>query len=104
MIHISNKSVLNESFGVDVVNAVWQKGQIVAGYDSNTWRKDSCGAWINRHEYGNTDSNYGWEIDHIQPVAKGGSDHLFNLQPLLWKNNRAKSDNWPNWSCAFSAS
>ena len=40
---------------------------------------------------------YGWKIDHIKPVAKGGTDDLNNLQPLQWANNRHKSDNYPNW-------
>ena len=39
--------------------------------------------------------NYGhyWEIDHIYPLAKGGSFHYTNTQPLTITENRVKSDN-----------
>ena len=41
---------------------------------------------------------FGWEIDHIKPVSKGGTDNLSNLQPLYWENNRSKGDKL-DWKC-----
>ena len=37
--------------------------------------------------------NYGsyWEIDHINPLSKGGTLHYSNTQPLSVKENRRKS-------------
>ncbi|MGC2237088.1 MAG: HNH endonuclease signature motif containing protein [Pyrinomonadaceae bacterium] len=49
-------------------------------------------------DHGNTNSEFGWEIDHIYPEARGGKTVLGNLQPLYWKTNRQKSDTYP-WSC-----
>lgn len=96
---IFNSTIAGTKFSEETVQAVWEKGQIVPNNDKNIFRKDQCGAWIQRNQYGNIDSQYGWEIDHKKPKSKGGSDHLSNLQPLQWENNRYKSDNYPNWYC-----
>jgi len=77
------------SFNEEDIQAVWEKGRVVSNNDSNIWRKDECYAWIKRTEYGNRNSQYGWEIDHIDP---DGGDDLDNLRPLQWENNVATSD------------
>ena len=71
------------------IEAVWKKGKVVSGRNPDILRQDACTAWIKRSEYGNRDSDNGWEIDHIDP---NGPDNISNWQPLQWENNVSKSD------------
>lgn len=90
------------SFTDDEVQKVWEKGKVVSGQEATNWRKDQCDAWIGRSQYGNRNSQYGWEIDHITPSANGGGDELSNLRPLQWENNANKQDG--RLTCPITAS
>ena len=87
------------TFGEDIIEAVWEKG--VPDPNFTSFRRDKCNASMQRGRYGKT-VQFGWEIDHIKPVSKGGTDDLSNLQPLQWENNRHKADDFPEWSCRMT--
>lgn len=63
---------------------------------------DALGHEIHRNKFSDQ-SEYGWEIDHIWPKSEledyGVTADIINskqnLQPLQWKANRIKSDNFP---------
>ena len=78
-------------FSKKVIEEVWDKATPIRGKDEDVWRRDSEGNKIRWGSYG-TQGEFGWEIDHKNPVAKGGTDSLRNLQPLHWEENREKSD------------
>ena len=93
-----NRQVNGRKFTDEVVAAVWKKARPVAGKDPALERIDAFGMLILFDKHGvMTQLGGGWEIDHIRPVALGGTDDLANLQPLQWQNNRWKADIWPDW-------
>ena len=93
------------------IQDAWNRANIVEGFDKNRYRKDACGAWIIRNKYGDTDSRYGWEVDHIVPQSflrdKGFSesmiDNSLNLRALQHENNESKSDDYPSYTAVVTS-
>lgn len=73
---------------------VWQKARHVKGKNPNLYRRDSQGNLIYKPAY-NRDSPMGWQVDHIWPKSKGGSDVRRNLQALQTGANKRKSNKTP---------
>jgi 5-methylcytosine-specific restriction endonuclease McrA len=73
------------------IDKVWNSAKIIKGKDPAEYRQDPYGNVMYKNSYGkNTDM--GWEVDHIKPKSKGGSDAIRNLQALNSKINKSKSN------------
>lgn len=91
--------------------AVWAKGVTDPAYQEDHVRKDACGAWIVFEHFGDRNSPFGWEIDHVIPAAKLCAlgipkekiDYLLNLRPLNWRNNASKGANYPSYIASVKA-
>lgn len=94
---------MERKYSDELIQAVWEKGLVQQGFDPNVARKDACGAWMLRNQYGNTDSDFGWEIDHVYPRILGGATVIENLRPMQWQNNLSKGDNYPTYIASVKA-
>ena len=91
----------------EIRRAIWEKGVIDDKYPSEKVRKDACGAFIRYDDFGNRDSIFGWEVDHIYPASKlkecDDVDNMANLRPFHWKNNASKGANYPYYTACMVA-
>lgn len=77
--------------GEKPIDKVWAKAKKAPGMDSERYRLDPYGNLMFRPSYGK-ESPMGWEIDHIKPKVRGGSDDIRNLQALNTAKNCQKGD------------
>lgn len=90
---------------------VWEKAPFVDNQHPEYGKKDSCKACIKKNYYGDRNSDFGWEIDHIIPekvlkdkgVPQELIDDIDNLRPMHWRNNVGKSDDFPIYGGVVSA-
>jgi len=75
----------------DQIDKAWRNAKPVRGKDPAKYRKDPYGNLMFHSSYGK-DSSMGWEVDHIKPRARGGSDATRNLQALNTRVNREKGE------------
>ena len=80
-------------FSDEIVQRVWEKARGMPDRDPIEWRKDECGAWINRGQYGNTISGFGWKIENTSP---GGPDDLNHLRAFHCDNSFDRGTGQPH--------
>lgn len=69
-------------------------------YGNATKAHDVCGAEMDKSAHGK-EGRFGWDVDHIVPLSRGGTNSLSNLRPLHWENNDAKGNKLDGqWHCA----
>ncbi len=78
-----------------LIEQAWSESHTVVGFDPKLVRLECCGAFIFKNAYGDTNSKFGWEVEHVYPYSKGGKNDPINLRAMQWENNRSKGDDFP---------
>ena len=59
-------------------------------YDKTDGHCNLCGKKLSFVNYGKLSGRAPWEVDHGNPVSKGGTNYLRNLNPICPSCNRSK--------------
>ena len=89
---ISNRRKSSGNYRTDFIRA--HKGKRRTGKKGWWYRCACCGRWCARPGNDNVTipDTQKMEVDHIRPWSMGGSDAIYNLQPMCKPCNRSKSN------------
>ena len=73
------------------IDNVWNKAKRIQGKDPKQYRQDPYGNTMYKSSQGKN-SDMSWDVDHIKPKSRGGSDSTQNLQALNSSVNRSKGN------------
>ena len=60
--------------------------------------EDFSGRMMERSEYGNPESPFGWNLDHVCPKSRGGINRPNNLIPTNCHTNQEKGSRTSFWT------
>jgi hypothetical protein len=66
-------------------------------FGTNEVGYDFAGYEVRKSYYGQTSSEFGWDIDHILPSSMGGTDHYYNLQITQIDTNNQRGNRMSFW-------
>ena len=72
---------------------IWEKR-----YGKKAEVYDYAGRKMLKSACGNKNSSFEPTMDHIRPLAKGGTDTIDNIVLCNWETNQEKADKFPHWT------
>ncbi len=73
------------------IEETWNKAKEIRGKNPNLWRRDDLGNKMYKPAHGRA-GRFGWNVDHVVPKSKGGSDSPRNLRALNTTANLEKGN------------
>lgn len=92
------------------IKEVWEKAEVILGFNKDLYRKDYAGAWMFYSAFiadseGSTFNvpSYSWTITNNKPVTHKGTNDIENLSPMNIINAVAKGQSYPQWKTKVSS-